>query len=84
MASYREISELAGYTLRVSELLDTMQAVKEGKYEKKLVSSAGAEDNSKSKFFFFLSPFFSFQRMSDTSMVVQNSSSRARKSSRLG
>lgn len=47
MYSYKELAELAGYTLRVSELLDTMQAVKERKFEKKLVSSAGTEENAR-------------------------------------
>ncbi|KAJ1034310.1 hypothetical protein NDA18_001172 [Ustilago nuda] len=46
MYSYKEISELAGYTARVSELLDTMDAIKAGKFEKKLVSSASIEENA--------------------------------------
>jgi ATP-binding cassette subfamily D (ALD) long-chain fatty acid import protein len=33
----------------VSDLLDAMDEVKEGKYQKKLVSSSGTEDNKKSK-----------------------------------
>ncbi|GAA94966.1 uncharacterized protein L969DRAFT_78446 [Mixia osmundae IAM 14324] len=47
MYSYKELAELAGYTLRVSELLDTMEAVKSGRFDKKLVSSAGTEENQK-------------------------------------
>lgn len=43
----RELSELSGYTQRVSELLDTMEEIKVGKYQKKLVSSAGTEENAK-------------------------------------
>lgn len=46
MYSYKELAELAGYTARVSLLLDTMEGVKQGKYEKKLVSSAGTEENA--------------------------------------
>lgn len=46
MYSYKELAELAGYTARVSDLLDTMEAVKQGRYEKKLVSSAGTEENA--------------------------------------
>ncbi|TNY17433.1 ATP-binding cassette, subfamily D, member 2 [Rhodotorula diobovata] len=44
MSTYRDLSELSGYTARVSELLDTMDDVKQGKYQKKLVgggSTAG-------------------------------------------
>lgn len=45
-----DLSELAGYTARVSSLLDTMKAVKAGKFEKALVSSASVEDNAKGTF----------------------------------
>ncbi|KAF8266209.1 ABC transporter transmembrane region 2-domain-containing protein [Lactarius quietus] len=47
MYSYKDLSELAGYTARVSMLLDTIEDTKRGKFEKALVSSAGTEDNSK-------------------------------------
>ncbi|KAK0552710.1 ATP-binding cassette long-chain fatty acid transporter pxa2 [Tilletia horrida] len=46
MYSYKELAELAGYTARVHELLETMEEVKESKFEKKLVSSAGTEENA--------------------------------------
>ncbi|CAG8652878.1 8771_t:CDS:10 [Funneliformis caledonium] len=46
MYSYKEITELAGYTARVSELLDTFDAVKAGRYEKQLVSSASTDENA--------------------------------------
>jgi ATP-binding cassette subfamily D (ALD) long-chain fatty acid import protein len=49
MYSYRELAELAGYTSRVADLLDTMDEVSAGKYQKKLVSSANVEDNAKSE-----------------------------------
>lgn len=49
MSTYRELSELSGYTLRVSELLDTMEDIKQGKFQKQLVSSAGTEENAKGK-----------------------------------
>jgi ATP-binding cassette subfamily D (ALD) long-chain fatty acid import protein len=45
MYSYKELSELAGYTSRVSDLLNAMDGVKNGVYQKKLVSSG--EDNAK-------------------------------------
>ncbi|KAL7423674.1 ATP-binding cassette long-chain fatty acid transporter pxa2 [Cryptotrichosporon argae] len=47
MYSYKELAELAGYTQRVSDLLDTMDDVEKGHYQKKLVSSASVEDNAK-------------------------------------
>lgn len=46
MFSYREIMELAGYTSRVSSLLDVMDDIRAGHFEKKLVSSAGTENNA--------------------------------------
>jgi len=39
LGSYREMSELAGYTLRVDQLLTTMSDVKAGRFEKKLVGT---------------------------------------------
>lgn len=47
MYSYKELAELAGYTARVDEFLTTMDAVKHRKFEKKLVSSAGIEENAR-------------------------------------
>jgi ATP-binding cassette subfamily D (ALD) long-chain fatty acid import protein len=44
----QDLSELAGYTARVSMLLDTMSDVRKGKFEKALVSSASTEENAKS------------------------------------
>lgn len=49
MYSYKELAELAGYTARVDEFLTTMDAVKHRKFEKKLVSSAGTEENAKGR-----------------------------------
>lgn len=54
MYSYKDLSELAGYTARVSLLLDTMADVQKGKFEKALVSGASAEENGKSKLFRFI------------------------------
>ena len=46
MFSYKEITELAGYTARVSTLLDVMDDLQAGHFEKKLVSSAETEENA--------------------------------------
>jgi ATP-binding cassette subfamily D (ALD) long-chain fatty acid import protein len=45
MFSYREIMELAGYTSRVASLLDVMDDIQSGHFEKRLVSSGDIEDN---------------------------------------
>src|SRR5437763_15540556 len=45
MFSYKEITELAGYTSRVSTLLEVMDDIQAGHFEKKLVSSASTEEN---------------------------------------
>ena len=54
MYSYKELQELAGYTARVSLLLETMTDVRRGKFDKALVSSAGTEENAQSLGSFFL------------------------------
>ncbi|KAG0154991.1 hypothetical protein PDIDSM_564 [Penicillium digitatum] len=46
MFSYKEISELAGYTSRVSSLLEVMDDLLAGRFEKKLASSASTEENA--------------------------------------
>ena len=46
MFSYKEISELAGHTMRVSSLLEVMDDLLAGRFEKKLVSSASTEENA--------------------------------------
>ncbi|KAJ4306988.1 ATP-binding cassette long-chain fatty acid transporter pxa2 [Collariella sp. IMI 366227] len=46
MFSYKEIMELAGYTSRVSSLLDVMDDIQKGHYEKNLVSKSGTENNA--------------------------------------
>ncbi|KAF9073876.1 ABC transporter transmembrane region 2-domain-containing protein [Rhodocollybia butyracea] len=47
MYSYKDLSELAGYTARVSALLETIEDIKKNKFEKALVSSASTEENAK-------------------------------------
>jgi ATP-binding cassette subfamily D (ALD) long-chain fatty acid import protein len=49
MYSYKDLSELSGYTSRVSLLLDTMADVRKGKFEKTLVSSAKTAENATSE-----------------------------------
>ncbi|KAL2157041.1 hypothetical protein VTH06DRAFT_7529 [Thermothelomyces fergusii] len=46
MFSYKEVMELAGYTSRVSSLLDVMEDVQAGKFSKKLVSSSDTGANA--------------------------------------
>ena len=46
MFSYKEITELAGYTARVSTLLDVIDDIQAGRFEKKLVSFADTAENS--------------------------------------
>ena len=49
MYSYKDLAELAGYTARVSELLETMQDIRAGKFQKALVSTATTGENASSK-----------------------------------
>ena len=46
MFSYKEITELAGYTSRVSTLLDVIADIQAGHFEKTLVSSASTAENA--------------------------------------
>lgn len=46
MYSYKDLAELAGYTARVSQLLETMQDIRNGKFEKALVSTATTGENA--------------------------------------
>jgi ATP-binding cassette subfamily D (ALD) long-chain fatty acid import protein len=46
MFSYKEITELAGHTSRVATLLDVIDDIQAGHFEKALVSSASTEENA--------------------------------------
>ena len=46
MFSYKEVTELAGYTSRVSTLLNVIDDIQAGHFEKKLVSSANTKENT--------------------------------------
>jgi ATP-binding cassette subfamily D (ALD) long-chain fatty acid import protein len=46
MYSYKEVSELAGHTQRVADLLTVMDDIKHGHYEKQLVSTADTAENA--------------------------------------
>ncbi|KAF2760659.1 hypothetical protein EJ05DRAFT_436070 [Pseudovirgaria hyperparasitica] len=46
MFSYKEITELAGYTSRVATLLDVIDDIQAGHFEKKLVSSASSLESA--------------------------------------
>lgn len=46
MFSYKELTELAGYTSRVATLLDVIEDIQAGHFEKKLVSSADTAENA--------------------------------------
>lgn len=44
MFSYKEVTELAGYTSRVASLLDVLDNIKAGKFEKTIIADDGARD----------------------------------------
>jgi len=68
MYSYKDMAELAGYTARVSLLLDTMKDVRKGKFDKALVNSAAKEDNA-------ISTFLPYQVRISSFMLITSCSS---------
>ncbi|KAG9110757.1 hypothetical protein FRC07_008153, partial [Ceratobasidium sp. 392] len=67
MYSYKELAELAGYTARVSLLMDTMRDVQRAQFEKALVSSASIEQNARAKDFTYIPqrPYLSLGTLRD-------------------
>lgn len=49
MYSYKELEELAGYTARVSLLLETMKDIRDWKFNKALINNAGKGDSIERK-----------------------------------
>ena len=47
--SWKDLQDLAGYTARVSELMDTMSDIRTGKFKKSMIASASEEGNVKCK-----------------------------------
>jgi ATP-binding cassette subfamily D (ALD) long-chain fatty acid import protein len=45
MYSYKDLEELAGYTARVSLLLETMKDIRDGKFDKALINNAAKGDS---------------------------------------
>ena len=46
MYSYKDLEELAGYTARVSLLLETMKDIGDGKFDKTLINNAAKGDSA--------------------------------------
>lgn len=46
MYSYKDLEELAGYTARVSLLLETMKDVRDGRFDKALINNAAKGDSA--------------------------------------
>jgi ATP-binding cassette subfamily D (ALD) long-chain fatty acid import protein len=48
--SWKDLQDLAGYTARVSELMDTMSDIRAANFKKSMIGSASEEENAKRKF----------------------------------
>lgn len=48
--SWKDLQDLAGYTARVAELMDTMSDIRTGNFKKSMIGSASEEENAKCKF----------------------------------
>ena len=48
--SWKDLQDLAGYTARVSELIDTMSDIRTANFKKSMIASASEEENARRKF----------------------------------
>jgi len=69
MYSYKDLEELAGYTARVSLLLETMKDIREGEFDKALINNAAKGDSVDREF--ILSRFFELSCLKITSLERQ-------------
>jgi ATP-binding cassette subfamily D (ALD) long-chain fatty acid import protein len=47
--SWKDLQDLAGYTARVSELIDTMSDIRTANFKKSMIASASEEENARRK-----------------------------------
>ena len=53
MYSYKDLEELAGYTARVSLLLETMKDIRDGKFDKALINNPAKDSVERESVFIF-------------------------------
>lgn len=68
--SWKDLQDLAGYTARVSELMDTMSDIRTGNFKKSMIASASDEENVKCKCALPQSKVVSFTRCSQCYKAV--------------
>ena len=78
--SWKDLQDLAGYTARVSELLDTMSDVRAANFKKSMIGSASEGENVKRTLAQRESNVFSLTRSSQCCRVVAKSLSPKRSS----
>ena len=76
--SWKDLQDLAGYTARVSELIDTMSDIRTGSFKKSLIASASEEENAKCRFARPRSKTISLTRSSQCYRAVARSLSQKR------
>ena len=80
--SWKDLQDLAGYTARVSELMDTMSDIRTANFEKSMIGSASEEENVKCEFAWRQSKVFSFTTSPQCCRATAKSSSLKRSSSK--